>query len=122
MFAEALKRLRKQHNLRQTELAKALGVAQSTVGSWEVGVREPDFEMVRQIADFFHVPTDALLRSQSDAASTVALDKETIEIIDAVRDNPEMKLLFSVTSSATKEDIIRAVHIIEALKNERDES
>ena len=46
------------------------------------------------------------------------IDDEALEIIDTLRTKPEMKILFSVSKKASKEDIIKAVKIIEALKEE----
>lgn len=60
-FAEALKRLRNERGLTQAELAKALSIGKSTVSMYEVGKREPDFESLEAIADFFNVPMSDLL-------------------------------------------------------------
>lgn len=43
---------------------------------------------------------------------------ELQELLETFHKRPEMKTLFSVTKNATKEDIEKAVKIIEALKNE----
>ena len=55
-FGIRLQSLRKQDNLTQLQLATALGVKKSTIGMWENGNREPDFEMLEAIADYFNVP------------------------------------------------------------------
>jgi len=51
----------------------------------------------------------------------VVLDDETRDLIDSLRKNPEMKMLFSVSKGATKEDIIKTIKIIEALKDKGEE-
>jgi len=61
MFRLKLKELREQQKLSQYALAKKLNVAQSTVGGWESGVREPGHETTSKIADFFGVTIDFLL-------------------------------------------------------------
>lgn len=55
-FGIRLQSLRKQDGINQTTLAKALGVSRSAVGMWETGEREPDFETLEAIADYFNVP------------------------------------------------------------------
>lgn len=65
-FSEMLKNLRKERGLTQEALAKALSVGEfkispSAVGMWEQGRREPDFETLDLIADFFNVDIDFLL-------------------------------------------------------------
>lgn len=52
--------LRKRLGLTQEELARLLGVAQSTVASWESGARIPRFPMVRNIAITLGVSVDEL--------------------------------------------------------------
>jgi repressor LexA len=56
-----LKSLRKEFNMTQVELAKALNVAQNTVCNWENGKRSLDDSTMQQIADYFGVSVDYLL-------------------------------------------------------------
>lgn len=60
-FGERLKELRTEKNLNQTELAKIFHTSQRTISSWETGYRQPDYETLVQIADYFGVSTDYLL-------------------------------------------------------------
>lgn len=59
-FGAVLRKLRKQDGLTQSELGKALGISYSTVSMYERGEREPDFEMLEIIADYFNVSMDYL--------------------------------------------------------------
>lgn len=59
-FSSVLKALRMKHKLTQKELSHILGVSESTVGMYERGQREPDFEMLEMIADYFNVDMDYL--------------------------------------------------------------
>lgn len=59
-FGTVLKTLRTQHDLTQRQLGEALGVSESTIGMYERGHREPDFEMLETIADYFNVDMDYL--------------------------------------------------------------
>lgn len=61
MFNIRLKELRENKRLSQQQLAKALGVAQGTVGNWESGIREPNFDTAKRIAAFFGVTVSYLL-------------------------------------------------------------
>ncbi len=60
-FQERLKELRNEKELSQTALAKELKVSQRSISSWETGFRQPDYETLRLIAEFFEVTTDYLL-------------------------------------------------------------
>lgn len=61
MFDERLKRLRGIKKKNQQEVADELGISRSTYSGYESGQREPDFETLRMIADYFQVTTDYLL-------------------------------------------------------------
>ena len=65
-FGTVFKNLRKDNNLTQAELAKKLGVAPSTVGMYERGQREPDFETLEKIASYFSVNMNTLLGKESE--------------------------------------------------------
>lgn len=73
MFSLRLKKLREEAGYSQYTFADAFGCAQSTVGSWEAGRREPPFSTLVKIADFFGVTTDYLLGRT---------DKPEIHVID----------------------------------------
>ena len=60
MFAEKLKELRTKKDLTQTQMAKILNTAQTTYSGWEKD-KEPRYEMLIKIANFFSVPIDYLL-------------------------------------------------------------
>lgn len=60
-FQTTLKSLRTAQGLTQDELAKILQVSRSTIGMYENGSREPDYETLNCIADFFNVNIDYLL-------------------------------------------------------------
>ena len=59
-FNEILKKLRLEDELNQTQLAQAIGVSRSAIGMYESGRREPDFETMEAIADYFNVTMDYL--------------------------------------------------------------
>lgn len=59
-FSNTLKRLRKSKGITQAELAKDLGVSKSTISMYEIGAREPDFETLEALADYFNVDMNYL--------------------------------------------------------------
>ena len=60
-FQNILKMLRTSKGITQDGLAKALKISRSTIGMYESGSREPDFETLELIADYFNVDIDYLL-------------------------------------------------------------
>lgn len=65
-FSTRLKKLRKDSGKTQEELAPELGISRSTLGMYETGKREPDFEMLETIADFFNVDMNYLTGFSDD--------------------------------------------------------
>ncbi len=66
MKKENLKFQRELKKLTQTELARQLGISSQRYGGYETGKREPDNDMLKQIADFFDVSLDYLLGATDD--------------------------------------------------------
>lgn len=88
MFAETLRKLRRERKLSQGALAHALQITQQAVGKWETGRSRPDPEMLRRIADFFDVSIDALLGAQPSAARVpayAAAAEHPIPVVGTVR-------------------------------------
>lgn len=66
MINENIKAARLDMNMSQIALARAVGVKQSTVASWEKGRTEPNTLMLERLAHELRVTTDHLLGIQSD--------------------------------------------------------
>ena len=60
-FADMLVYLRKRDGLSQQALADRTKLTRSAVSMYETGQREPDFETLEVLADFFNVNMDTLL-------------------------------------------------------------
>ena len=78
-----LKELRRKKDITQEELAKQLQLSPSTIGMYETGRREPDFDTLQMIADYFHVSTDSLLGR--DIGLYELNDTKRVPVIGTVR-------------------------------------
>ncbi|MFR7633415.1 MAG: helix-turn-helix domain-containing protein [Streptococcus salivarius] len=65
-FAERLKELRKQAHLTQVELAKLLGIGQSSYADWERGKKKPTQENLVKIAQVLNVSIDYLVGNSEE--------------------------------------------------------
>lgn len=62
MFRDVLRNLRKSKNMTQEQLASAIGVERSSIGKYEGSKNnEPSLDVLKRIADYFHVSIDYLL-------------------------------------------------------------
>ena len=62
---KTLRILRKNKGLSMKELGEIIGVAESTISQYETGKREPDFETLLKLGEFFNVSVEYLLRGVS---------------------------------------------------------
>lgn len=60
-IGETLKKLRKDRNLTQEELAKLINVERSTIANWERGAKQPGLDMLVQYSRLFGVSLDELV-------------------------------------------------------------
>ena len=72
-FGMVLRQLRKRNNMTQRQLADTLNVSESRIGMYERCQREPDFEMLEAIADYFNVDMD-YLTGRSDVERQYSFD------------------------------------------------
>lgn len=61
IFSQRLIALRKERDMTQADLAKAIHKTRSTVSGYETEGKEPDYEMLCSLAQFFGVSVDYLL-------------------------------------------------------------
>lgn len=61
-----LRELRKEKGISLKELGAEMGVAESTMSLYENGKRQPDYETLLKLAEFFGVTVDYLLRGDDN--------------------------------------------------------
>ena len=87
-FSERLKKLRKQAQLTQVDVAEKLGISQPAYASWERGVKKPTQENLVKIAQILNVSIDYL----------VGNSEEKIDELDNI------ELLFRMNSKGLTEE------------------
>jgi len=76
-FPKRLKELRTEKDISQEELGLIMSLSKSTISLYESGKREPDYETLKKLADYFGCSTDYLLGKTN--------------IKDAVKQNPTVE-------------------------------
>lgn len=122
-ISSIIKKIVSEKPFTMSKMLSDIGLGRNTISHMDNGSMLKA-DSLAKIADYLNVSTDYLLgttptvQAFDENDNVVVIDDETRDIIDSLRTNPEMKILFSVTKKATKEDIIKAVKIIEALKDD----
>lgn len=112
IFSENLTNLLQRCGKTQLQLANSLDVSKSTVSSWCSGSKMPRMGKIDEIAAWLSVSRSELIEEGGGNTD----NKDVSDLLEALRTRPEMRMLFSVSKDATKEDIEKAVAIIEALR------
>lgn len=63
---ERLRELRKSKGISLKELGAIVGVAESTMSLYESGKRQPDYETLLKLAEYYGVTVDYLLRGSEE--------------------------------------------------------
>lgn len=81
MIADRIKELRLKNGIKQTELAKILGLSRSAINAWEMGVSVPSTQYLIDLSKLFRVSTDHLLGREK---------KEMVDVSDLSEDDKAM--------------------------------
>jgi transcriptional regulator with XRE-family HTH domain len=115
MFYDVYVSLCKAKGMSPSAVAQELGINKSNVSNWKNNGYTPRGSALNKIAEYFDVPADFLLESEQKEKPLVNGDEELTEYLEELRTRPEMKMLFQLTKGATKEDVEKAVKVIEAM-------
>ena len=104
IFGDRLRELREEKNMDQIDLAEEVGIGNTVLSNYELSKREPDFENLVILCDYFQVTADYLLgrTDKPGAYREMSLDKRLRELLLTVQQLPE----------ARREDVLRYAKFI----------
>ena len=100
----------------QNDLVRDLEITASTVSDWANGKKYPRVDKMQMLADYFGILKSDLTAEHQESELTE--DIELQEYLEELKNRSEMRMLFSLAKGATKEDVMQAVKIIEALQKD----
>lgn len=94
-LSENLKKIRKENNLSQEQLAEKLGVSRQAVSKWESNQAYPEMDKVLQLAQMFQLNVDDLLNQDigeinSEKQSKTALNKYIDDFLSFITKTVDM--------------------------------
>ncbi len=108
----------------QAYVAKLVGVSESTISRWESGnIANMKRSYIVAYANALRLsPADIVgakdtEESEVSESSLVHDDPELAELLTRARDDPNIRMLFSVTKDASADDVKKAIQIIQMLKD-----
>lgn len=114
---EIIDRLCKEKAITITALSREIGISKSTMSELKMGRSQSlSAKNLDKIATYFNVPIGTLLGNQ-EKKPLINEDEELAAYLEELKNRSDMRMLFSLAKGATKEEVIQAVKIIEALRN-----
>ena len=93
-----------------------IGISKSMLSDLKMGRKKTlSAETLAKIADYFDVSVEYLMGKEQKEKPLVNDDEELTEYLEQLRTRPELKMMFQLTKDATKEDVEKAVKVIEAM-------
>ncbi|AEE96927.1 helix-turn-helix domain-containing protein [Mahella australiensis] len=91
MLYERLVELRKERKMTQEELANVLGISRSALSLYETDKRQPDFQTICRLADFFNVSVDYLLGRTDDRCGVARTTYKAGNKADFILRDPDIR-------------------------------
>lgn len=113
-IAMRIQTMRMSRGMSQAELAREIHVGQPTVAMWESGQRVPNRESTEALADLFNVSPGLIIHGELPQDE----DDELWELREAMRRNPDVRVLFDLSKNASPKAIKRTVAVLKALKDD----
>lgn len=98
----------------QADIVDHFGITASTVSDWANGKKYPRVDKMQMLADYFGILKSDLTEEHIESQMTD--DTELQEYLEELKNRSEMRMLFKTVKGTKKEDVEKAVRIIEALK------
>lgn len=107
-FNEELKNARLKLNMKQSEVAKALGVDTSTYCGYEIGKRSPDVARIKKLAEILEISADKLLGIEKENISENKKTSATLSTEDLLK-NFIISLMTAHSNCELNEDDIAVI-------------
>lgn len=114
---ERIAQLCRERGISGGRMCGDLGISRSMLTDLKMGRKKTvGTDTAAKIASYLGVSVDYLTGNSDEKKLLVNNDEELTEYLEALKNRSEMRMLFNLAKNASKEDVERAVKIIEALR------
>ena len=114
-FSRNLRELCDQTGKTDSSIADDLGVSKVTISDWTTGKSIPRMNKIEALAEYFNCTKADLLEEKKDEKGTYYYDKETQEIIVAIRDNETLRSICSIARKLSEHELQMIKMLVESL-------
>ena len=116
IFSKNLQYYMNLYNKTRIQVAKDIGVSYTTFTSWIKGTNYPRIDKIELLANYFRVNKADLIENKYSENEQYYNDPYVSEYAQAIKDNPDLRLLFDASKDMSKDDINFVINTIEMLK------
>ena len=122
-FTERIEELLKERKCQKNKMLSDLNLGKNSFVNWAKRNNIPNGETLQKIANYFNVSVDYLLGVEkphkpiNNMLRTPEEEAELNEYLEALHNDPNLRMMFSLAKDAKKEDVEKAVAIIKAFLN-----
>ena len=116
IFSKNLQYYMNLYNKTRIQVAKDIGVSYTTFTSWIKGANYPRIDKIELLANYFRVNKADLIENIFSENEQYYNDPSVSEYAQAIKDNPDLRLLFDASKDMSKDDINFVINTIEMLK------
>lgn len=116
IFSKNLQYYMNLYNKTRIQVAKDIGVSYTTFTSWIKGTNYPRIDKIELLANYFRVNKADLIENKYSENEHYYNDPFVSEYAQAIKDNPDLRLLFDASKDMSKDDINFVINTIEMLK------
>ena len=123
MFFDNYMKVCESKGISPTRVLSDLQISKSAYTHWKNG-GEPLNETKKAIADYFGITVSQLVSGETEKApakeAEAGTDDEMAELLEEVRNRPDLRALFSLSKKATPDDVRKMMKIIKTIRGDDD--
>ena len=113
IFVKNLHYLMEAKGVTQADICRELNVSSATVSDWYTGKKYPRIDAMQHLADLLGVRFSTLTTEGG------IQDYEDLQMIEALHQNPKLRLLFDITKNLNDSDLNAVLGVTQAIAKER---
>ena len=120
IISKNLRRIMYEHGKTQADVAKDLKISKATLSSWMNGTRIPRMPNIDMLCHYFNITRVELMEEYDEVSKTghdkEYYDPETLEMAQALYDNPDLRALMKAAMSVKKDSISSLTDLLHTMK------
>ena len=120
IISKNLRRIMYEHGKTQADVAKDLKISKATLSSWMNGTRIPRMPNIDMLCHYFNITRVELMEEHDEVQKTghnkEYYDPETLEMAQALYDDPELRALMKAAMDVKKDSISSLTDLLYTMK------